>query len=120
MTDLIDRLSGTDPTRPKIGVEQFCSGLLLYALGLVSAGEPVQDWDLQGAEHQQAVAIRQQIDARPTANAKLSYVLQVQAVARLIEITDDTLYHYPDDTINKSRVLLHWGIPGVGLGDTMQ
>lgn len=110
MADLIDRLSGADPSRAKITNRQFTSGLRLYALGLVTAQEIVQDWDLQGAELTQAQTLRAQIDGITGATAKMAYVLRVEAIATIIEITDDSIYHNADHTINKARVVQHLGL----------
>lgn len=110
MADLIDRLSGLDQTRPKISIHQFFGGMRGYVSGVISASEIVQDWDLQGAELTQAVAIRNEIDARPSASAKVLYVLRCEAVAFLLENSDDTIYHTDPLTIDKARVAVDLGI----------
>ena len=104
MADLIDRLAGTDETRPKIAVHQFTAGLVLYASGAVTGSEVAQDWDLQGAELTQANALAAAVDAKSTALLKTIYVLKVNSVCMLLEDTNDTIYHNPDGTINKARV----------------
>lgn len=110
MADLIDRLSGAsfdlDPSRPKIPVHQFAAGLRLYALGKLTSSEAKLDFDLQGAELTQANLLIAELDTRIGADGKVIYVLQIEAVAMKLEVSDDTIYHNPDGTIDKTRVQL--------------
>ncbi len=110
MADLIDRLSGAseneDPPRPKIPTHQFFGGFRLYALGKMSSSEAKSDFDLQGSELTQANLIVSELDTRVGTAAKIAYVLQVEAVAMKLEDEDDTIYHNPDGTIDKTRVQL--------------
>lgn len=109
MADLIDRLSGqTD--RPKLPVHQFVAGLRLYAAALATRAEVAAAWDLQGDEATQATALADQVDLQTTAANKALYALRVDAVALLLEITEDTIYHNLDGTINKAKVGQHLGI----------
>lgn len=106
MADLIDRLSGQDNTRPKISPHGFCGVLELYSAGKVSQAEVVLNWDLQGAELTQAIALRNKIDEKTNASAKIAYVLDVIHIALLIEDDDDQIYHNPDGSVDKTRVIL--------------
>lgn len=107
MADLIDRISGEsenmDPARSKIPVHQFIGGLRLYTDGTLTAAEAKLDYDLQGAELTQANSLVTTIDSK-SGTAKIAYVLRVEAVCFKIEDYDDTLYHNPDGSIDKSRV----------------
>jgi len=109
MADLIDRLSG-QTTRPKLPVHQFVAGLRLYAAGLVTRQEIAAAWDLQGDEATQATNLANQVDAQTTAANKALYALRVDAVALLLEIGADTIYHNADGTINKTKVATALGI----------
>jgi len=109
MADLIDRLAGSDPARPKLPAHQFIAGLRLYAAGLVTKAEIVADWDLQGAEATQAAALATVVDGKNAAN-KGPYALQVDAVCMLLEHHQDSIVHNPDGTINKTKVKTLLGI----------
>lgn len=109
MTDLIDRLSGEDETRPKIEIWQFVGGYQLYALGLATRAEIAADWDLQGTESTQAVALADAVDAEVGAEAKLVYLARIMAISSLIEVGWDTLYHLPDGSVDKTKVIADMG-----------
>lgn len=102
MADLIDRLSG-QTTRPKLPVHQFIAGLRLYAAGKATKAEIAAAWDLQGDEATQATALANVIDGKTAAN-KVPYALLVDAVALLLEVSEDTIFHNVDGTINKAKV----------------
>ena len=105
MADLIDRLSGTATGgRPKLHSHQFVAGLRLYALGKWTAAEAKEAFDLQGAELTQANLVISELDSRVGTTAKILYVLQVGAVANMLEEGNDTTFHNPDGTIDKTRV----------------
>jgi hypothetical protein len=109
MADLIDRIAGLpadgEPERPKIAVHQFIGGLRLLAEGSISAAEAVQDYDLQGAELTQAQALVNNVNGKPVALSKIIYVLKVEAVSFRVEDDEDTIYHNPDGTVDKTRVV---------------
>lgn len=109
MADLIDRLAGTDPNRPKLPAHQFIAGLRLYAAGLVTKQEIAADWDLQGDEATQAAALAAVVDSKNAGN-KGPYALQVDAVCMLLEYNGDHIVHNPDGTVNKTRVKTLLGI----------
>lgn len=116
MADLIDRIAGrlddgSGATRPKIPIHSFIGGYRLYVAGLVTRAELAQDYDLQGDELTQAVALADAVDAESTALAKMRYVLTVEGVCfRIEDHEDDTLYHNPDGTIDKAKVAADLGI----------
>jgi hypothetical protein len=107
MADLIDRLSGEsrqlDPPRPKIETHQFMGAFRGYVSGIVTASEITTAYDLQGDELSQATSLKNNIDAAGSALNKISYVLQTEAVAFLIEDGSDTMYHTAG-AVNKTRV----------------
>ena len=105
MSDLIDRLSGEAESRPKINVHRFMAAERLYALGELSASEIVTDLDLQGDEITQATTLKDRIDGELKVADKALYVLRVESVCMCIEDHDDTLYHNPDGTVDKTRVV---------------
>lgn len=108
MADLIDRLSGAsedeDPPRPQIKLHEFFSNLRLYAIGKMTAAESKTDLDLQGTELTQANLLIAELDSRVGVTAKIEYVLQTEAVATRLPDDEDTIYHNPDGTVNKTRV----------------
>lgn len=110
MADLIDRLAGIDPVRPKIPVHQFSARLKLYAAGTITAAEAIQDWDLQGSELTQATSLRAVLDAQSGALNKLIYCTKVEAIFQLTEIAEDRVYHNVNGTINKTKIATHLGV----------
>ena len=112
MADLIDRLAGTDPTRPKIPVHQFCGAFVLYVAGLKTKPQIATYFDLQGAEATQATTLGNAVDAQTGVANKIAYCLRVEAVAAMLELPypDDTFYHNPDGTVNKAAVQADLGI----------
>lgn len=113
MTDLLDRLSGESlahvPQRAKIPAHQFVGGLRLYVKGDVSQPEIATNWDLQGDETTQAVSIADAIDALTTKLNKVIFVLELEAIVYLMEDDDDEIYHLPDGTIDKIKVIADAG-----------
>lgn len=111
MADLIDRLSGDSEIegRSKIQVEQFCAGYLLYALGLKTRAEVAAEWGLLGDEVTQATALADNLDAEVGATAKLLYLERIRAIASLIELAGDQLYHNPDNSVDKAAVIADMG-----------
>ena len=110
MADLIDRLSGeSEPARPKMPAHQFVSGLILYALGLVSRSELATNWDLQGDEATQASAVADAIDAEGGAVNKIVFVLRFDSIVLLVEDTEDLIYHTAG-VVNKTKVIADSGI----------
>lgn len=114
MADLIDRISGESvgmtPSRPKLPVHQFTGGLRLYCYGLKTRVQVATNFDLQGTEATQAGALADRIDAQTGIAVKIAYALRIEAVAMLMEQDNDTFYHNPDGTINKTAVLADLGI----------
>ena len=114
MADLIDRLSGASEElelpRPKLPAHQFMGGMRLYADGKATRVEIASNWDLQGEEATDAAAIADQIDGAGGTAATMRYVLSVEAVSFMLEDDDDTLYHNPDGTINKTKTRSDLGI----------
>lgn len=110
MADLIDRLAGIDPDRPKIPVHQFAARLKLYAAGTITAAEAIQDWDLQGSELTQAQTLRSALDAQTGGLNKLIYCTKVESIFELTEIAEDRVYHNADGTIKKALIATHLGI----------
>lgn len=113
MSDLIDRISGDAedaiPPRPKILIFQFVAGYQLYALGFATRLEVADDWDLQGDEIPQATALADAIDAAGSTANKLAYLARIQAISALIEVDFDTLYHLPDGSVDKAKVITDMG-----------
>lgn len=113
MSDLIDRISGEAedevPPRPKIQILQFVAGYQLYALGFATRLEVADDWDLQGDEIPQATALADAIDAETGATNKLIYLSRIQAISALIEVDFDTIYHLPDGSVDKAKVITDMG-----------
>ena len=111
MGDLIDRLSGesAEEGRPKIQIEQFLAGYVLYALGLKTKQEVAGAWGLQGQEVTQANALADALDAEVGASAKLIYLDRIRAISALIELGGDTLYHLPDNSVDKASVVADMG-----------
>jgi len=109
MADLIDRISGENVARPKILVVQFVGGFELYAMGLVTRQEVADDWDLQGDEQTQAIALADNLDAEAGINNKLIYLTKIHSISALIENDNDTMYHNPDGTVDKTRVIADMG-----------
>lgn len=98
MADLLDRLAfGQDITgRPKISVHQFVGYLTLYALGKRTRAELKTKWDLIDSEASQADLIADKMDGKNAAG-KQSYIIQVDAVALLL---DENAPEYVTDPIN--------------------
>lgn len=107
MADLVDRLSGESeflvPERARLPIHQFIGGQRLYALGLLSRSEIASEWDLQGDEITQAVAIADIIDAQVGASAKMIYIARVESIAVLLGHLDDRLYHLPNGSVDKAK-----------------
>jgi methylthioribose-1-phosphate isomerase len=87
---------------------QFNAWFRLYALGLRTRLEVATAWDLQGAELTQADLLADEIDAIGGNDAKLAYVLRVDAVAMLLDSNDPT--YVTGTTINKTLVQTDLGI----------
>ena len=106
MADLIDRISGASvPDRPKINLHRFIGAERLYAFGEWTRGEIAAEFDLQGDEATQGAALADNIDGVPQAEAKALYILRVESVCMCLEDHNDRLYHNPDGTVNKAKVL---------------
>jgi len=98
MADLLDRLAFREEItgRPKISVHQFAGYLTLYALGKRTRTELKTKWDLIDSEASQADLLADEIDGLNAA-AKQRYVLQVDAVALLL---DENAPEYVTDVVN--------------------
>lgn len=110
MADLIDRLAGVDPTRPKIPAHQFIGAFRLYAYGLKTRLQIATYFDLQGSEATQATALADAIDAVTGVAAKVAFCMRAEAVAVLLEYPGDTFYHNGGGAINKAAVQADLGI----------
>lgn len=110
MADLIDRLAGVDPIRPKIPAHQFVGALGLYVYSLKTRPQLAAYFDLQGDEATQATALANAIDGIAGIAAKIAYCYRVEAVAVLLEYDGDTFYHNGDGSINKAAVIADLGI----------
>jgi len=104
MANLIDRIVGDDPTRPKINLHRFMGVERLYALGELTGGEIATEFDLQGNEATQAGLLADEIDSQVGASDKALYILRVESVLMCLEDHDDRLYHNPDGSVNTARV----------------
>lgn len=111
MGDLIDRLSGesAEEGRPKIQIEQFLAGFVLYSLGLKTKQEVAAAWGLLGQEATQATALVDMLDEQVGVSAKLIYLDRIRAISSLIEMGSDTLYHLPDNSVDKASVIADMG-----------
>lgn len=103
MADLIDRISG-DTDRPKINLHRFMGMERLYAFGEWTRSQISTEFDLQGDEATQAIALANKIDAETGATNKTLYILRVESVLMCLEDHSDTLYHNVDGTVNKTKV----------------
>ena len=104
MADLIDRIAGTDDTRPKINLHRFMGAERLYAFGEWTRAQIAAEFDLQGDEATQGAALADNIDAQTGASNKALYILRVESVCMCLEDGDDRLYHNQDGTVNRSKV----------------
>lgn len=104
MADLIDRISGQDPLRPKINLHRWIGCQRLYALNELTRAQIATEFDLQGAEATQATQIANAIDGAGNATNKAIYVGRVEAVFYCVEDYEDKIYHNIDKTINKALV----------------
>jgi hypothetical protein len=111
--DLIDRLAGIAPIKdPKTGIitkkidtEIFIACYRGYAAGTITAAEIQIEFQFEGDELTQAIALKNNIDALSTKVDKIEYLLKVEAVAHLILRNDVQLYHTDDHAIDKARVI---------------
>lgn len=103
MTDLIDRISGEDDTRPKINLHLFMGYERLYAMGEWTRAQIATALDLQGDEATQAGQIADKIDAASPLANKILYIARVESVLMATESHDDTLYH-SGGLVNKPKV----------------
>lgn len=110
MADLIDRLAGVDPVRPKIPAHQFIGALRLYAYSLKTKQEISTYFDLQGSEATQAVALADAVDAVTGVASKIAFCMRAEAVAVLLEYPGDTFYHDVNGNIDKTAVQADLGI----------
>jgi hypothetical protein len=110
MADLFDRMTfGPDITgRPKLLNHQFNSWLRLYALALRTRTEVATAWDLQGDEATQANLLADEIDLRVGNDAKIAYVLLVDAVSMMLDSRDPD--YVTGTTIDKVKVQADLGI----------
>jgi len=104
MADLIDRIAGTDDSRPKINLHRFIGAERLYALGEWTAAQLVAEFDLQGDELTQANQLKTKIDGETGAANKTLYILRVESVLMCLEDGSDRLYHDAAAVVNKTKV----------------
>ena len=104
MADLIDRIAGTDDTRPKINLHRFMGAERLYALGEWTRAEIAAEFDLQGAEATQGGQLADKVDAQSNSQTKALYILRVESVCMCMEDGGDRLYHSADGTVNRAKV----------------
>jgi hypothetical protein len=104
MADLIDRITGLDPSRPKINIHRFIATERLYAFGEWTRAQLATEFNLQGAEATQASQLADKIDAVTGATNKTLYILRAESVLMCIEDPDDRLYHNTDGTVNRAKV----------------
>lgn len=102
--DLIDRLAGTDSSRPKINLHRWLGAQRLYALGEWTRAQIATEFDLQGDEATQGVAIANNIDAQSTVLNKVVYILRLESVGMCIEDLQDRLYHNADGSLNRAKI----------------
>ena len=102
MTDLIDRISGEDNTRPKINLHRFMAYERLYAMGEWTRLEIASALDLQGAEAIQAGQIADKIDAASNLTNKIVYIARAESVCMAIEDHGDIFYH-AGGAVNKAK-----------------
>jgi hypothetical protein len=104
VADLIDRIAGTDDTRPKLNLHRFIGVERLYAFGEWTRGEVAAEFDLQGDELVQAGQLADEIDDKLNNADKALYILRVESICMCLEDGDDRLYHNPDGTVNRAKV----------------
>ena len=104
MADLIDRIAGTDDSRPKINLHRFMAAERLYALGEWTGAQLAAEFDFQGDELTQAMQLKAQIDGQTGAANKTLYILRVESVCMCLEDGQDRLYHNEDGTVNRAKV----------------
>lgn len=103
MTDLLDRLSGLDDTRPKINLHRFIGVERLYAMGEFSRTQIATEFNFQGAEITQATQIADNIDSKITLAEKVVYIARVESVCMCLEDALDTFYHSSPTALNKPK-----------------
>jgi len=104
MADLMDRIAGTDGTRPKLNLHRFMGTERLYAFGEWTRAQIATEFDLQGAEATQATQLADKIDAQTGAGNKTLYILRVESVYMCLEDGTDRLYHNADGTVNRPKI----------------
>ena len=92
MADLIDRIQGTDETRPKIPSHQFVAALSEYARGKITRIQFSAAFDFQGTESTQATVLADAIDTKNKLVDKLQYVEEIANVVYLAETPELGLY----------------------------
>lgn len=92
MADLIDRIQGTDATRPKLPMHQFAAALAEYARGRLTRAQLATAFDLQGSEATQATALADAMDAKSGTTNKMLYSQEIADVAYFAEQPELGIY----------------------------
>ena len=107
MTDLIDRIAGTNGA-VKINIHHFTSQYTLVAEGIRTGAEVVAEFSLVGQEITDANAVLTELNSQSTVLKKIQYILKMDAVFISVEAGDSR--YWTDGIANKAIIKADLGI----------